>query len=238
MKLNEVEPKLKELEQGVDGAHLQIGQLEKRIEQVASQIPQTGTDTPEVSDPDSPDYTPSEELDVHASAGATDATYDTLKAAIAGDVREYDASVLSQALLHEVVAPKDDKQRCREEVMCMETGEMHKMQPFRFTDAKYDVVSREMLDRILKETQVDQIKWVEEKMDCEKIARKFVTLATDLGVDSVGRVKSWSGGHAFCIAAVQDGASVDFVFFEPQNDKIITEFEGNYDMSNALIIIS
>ena len=95
-----------------------------------------------------------------------------------------------------------------------------------------------MLTRILEETAVDAIQWQAEGYDCEDIARKFVTRCCDLGINSVGRVMAWSGSHAFCVAIVQDGASVDFVFVEPQTDQIVEKFEGMYDISDALIIIS
>jgi len=161
-----------------------------------------------------------------------------LKADIQADVKVYDANIIANTLLHEVIAPKSNRNQSRESVMSMETGETLKVQPFRLTDATYKVVSREMLQRILDETKVDAIEWQAEEYDCEDIARKFVTRCCDLGINSVGRVLAWSGQHAFCIAIVQDGPSVDFLFIEPQTDAIITEFTGNYDISNALIIIA
>ena len=157
---------------------------------------------------------------------------------IQADVKAYAANTVAQALLHEVIAPKDNREQCRENVMVIENGETISVQPFRLTDATYKVVSREMLQRILEETKVDAIQWQAEAYDCEDIARKFVTRCCDLGINSVGRVMAWSGGHAFCIAIVQDGASVDFVFIEPQTDTIIEKFEGMYDISDALIIIA
>lgn len=38
MRIKEIEPKFKELEEGVDGAMEQIGGLEKRLEQIAAQL--------------------------------------------------------------------------------------------------------------------------------------------------------------------------------------------------------
>lgn len=161
-----------------------------------------------------------------------------LKADIQANVKVYDANIIANTLLHEVIAPKGNRNQSRESVMSMETGETLKVQPFRLTDATYKVVSRDMLQRILDETKVDTIEWQAEEYDCEDIARKFVTRCCDLGINSIGRVLAWSGQHAFCVAIVQDGPSVDFVFIEPQTDEIITEFTGNYDISNALIIIA
>lgn len=157
-----------------------------------------------------------------------------LKAAIAEDVKVVDAGMVGQAILEQVCIPYD----CREEVFIMETGETQRAQPFRTTDAEYTIASKAMLIRILRETKVDAIPWQSEIYDCEKIARKFVTRCADLGINSVGRVISWSGEHAFCLAIVQKGDGVEAVFLEPQNDKIVTVLEGNYDLSNALIVIS
>lgn len=164
--------------------------------------------------------------------------HEDLKAAIQADVKAYDANVVGQALLHQVIAPRENRKQCRENVMVVESGETVSVQPFRFTDAVYKVVSRDMLKRIIDETKVDAIQWQSEDYDCEDIARKFVTRCCDLGINSVGRVMAWSGGHAFCVAIVQDGASVDFVFIEPQTDQIVTDFTGMYDISDALIIIA
>lgn len=172
------------------------------------------------------------------NAAAAPPAHEDLKAAIQADLKGYDANVIGQALLHQVIAPRENRKQCRENVMVVESGETVSVQPFRFTDASYKVVSRDMLDRILKETKVDAIEWQSEAYDCEDIARKFVTRCCDLGINSVGRVMAWSGGHAFCIAIVQDGASVDFVFIEPQTDAIVTDFTGMYDISDALIVIA
>lgn len=210
-------------------------------------------ETPEVVDPPEIPAKSEAKLPIKETAGEgsedADATFrasertavdphEVLKVAIQSDVKAYDANTIAQALLHEVIAPKDNRKQCRENVMVIENGETIPVQPFRLTDATYKVVSRQMLGRILEETAVDAIEWQAEGYDCEDIARKFVTRCCDLGINSVGRVMAWSGGHAFCVAVVQDGASVDFVFIEPQTDKIVEKFEGMYDISDALIIIS
>ena len=157
-----------------------------------------------------------------------------LKSDIAQDAVEVHADVIAQGLLEDVCIAKN----CRENAFVMEEGKSVRTQPFRLTDSSYKVVSREMLKRILEETQVDAIKWQAEGYDCEDIARKFVTRCADLGVNSVGRVMSWSGKHAFCIAVVQLGTDIEFVFIEPQTDQIIDAGSGKYDLENALIVIS
>ena len=157
-----------------------------------------------------------------------------LKEAIAQDAKEFDANTIAQALMNDVCFPLN----CREEAFIMEEGRAVRAQPFRFTDGTYKVVSQEMLDQILKETQVDAIEWQSESYDCEDIARKFVTRCVDLGVNSIGRVMSWSGSHAFCIAVIRDGDAIKFVFIEPQTDQYVEAGAGKYSLENALIVIS
>lgn len=233
MDIREIEPKLKELQEGVDGAMYQIGGLEKRVEQLATMLPESENGDPSESEREDPP--------------PMDVAFAELKADIAQDIKTYDANTIGQALLHEVVAPKHNKNFCRNEVMVIETGEMVRVQPFELTDALYNVPTREMLNRAIKETEVELIQWQAEEMDCEKIARKFVTIFGDLGIDSVGRVLAKSGNHCFVIAAVQQGASVDFLFIEPQTDAIVepvsfdpttADEQNKYNIYNALIVIS
>ena len=164
--------------------------------------------------------------------GTTDSTF--IMEVIARDTVEVEANTIANTLLNEICI----KQNCRENVFIMEEGKGINAQPFRLTDSIYRVVSRQMLNSILEETKVDVIQWQSESYDCEDIARKFVTRCADLGINSIGRVMSWSGQHAFCIAIVQKGDGVEPVFIEPQTDQIITKMEGKYDLKNALIIIS
>lgn len=157
-----------------------------------------------------------------------------LKAAIAEDVREVDANTVANALLNRICIPHN----CREDVFIMEEGRSVRGQPFRLTDRHYKVVSRDMLARILDETKVDALEYEAQAFDCEDFARRLVSRAVSLGINSVGRVMSWSGEHAFNIAIVQRGDGVEVVFIESQTDQIVTVLEGNYDLSNALIVIS
>lgn len=160
--------------------------------------------------------------------------FSELSEAIRESVRDVDVSEVANLLLNKVCIPLN----CREDAFIMETGETVRAQPFRTTDKIYSVPTFEMLQRVLRETQVDAIKWQRETMDCEKIARLFTTRCCDLGIDSVGRVCSWSGGHAFCVAIVFKGENLDVVFIEPQTDEIITELTGKYDLTNAFMLLS
>ena len=157
-----------------------------------------------------------------------------LKQVIADDVKEVSAADMGNALLNQICIPY----KCREDAFIMEEGKTVRVQPYRLTDSTYNVVSKAVIERLVSETKVDEIVWTAEEYDCDDIARKFVTRSVDLGLNSVGRVMSWSGGHAFCIAAVQDGDGVKFVFIEPQTDEFIEPGDGAYSLENALIIIA
>ena len=127
----------------------------------------------------------------------------------------------------------------RELAFSPDKGVYEPIQPIRFPDSRYQLLDKETLIYLLKETNIDKIKYQKEVMDCEDIARALVQRCSDFGINSVGRVFSWSGGHSFNIAAVyNEDSEIEFVFIEPQTDQIITELTGQYDISNALMIIS
>ena len=193
---------------------------------------------PEEEKPDAANNDTSKSDPEAADETATAPDFSELQAAVAEDVREYEQSIVNTAFYSEVCK----KFNCWETVH-LRDGTPAQSYPLRLPDAKYFVPSREMLDRILKETKVDEVQWVEDKEDCEDIARLFVQRCNDIGINSVGRVCAWSGGHAFCVAIVQDGTSVDFVFLEPQTDELLADSDltdqgSMYNITNALIIIS
>ena len=157
-----------------------------------------------------------------------------LRQAIDDDSEDVSSGEIANALLEQVCVGMD----CRESAFIMEKGESVRTQPFRLTDGTYKVVTRETIERLVKETKVDEIEWTAEEYDCDDIARKFVTRCVDLGLNSVGRVMSWSGKHAFNIAVIREGNGIEFVFIEPQTDEFIEPGEGAYSLENALIIIS
>jgi len=181
-----------------------------------------------------------------------------LKADIQADIKVYDAGVVGQALMNQVALRNGNNDFCRHEAFVMRTGETTRVQPFVLTDALYDVPTEDMLKRVLATTDIDKIKWVAEKMDCEKIAREFVDACAELGLtDAVGRIFAASGNHAFIVALVQDGEDVKVVFIEPQNDEFVEPIslkdkaaitaylsEGGdkdqlkYNIYNALMVVS
>ena len=210
-----------------------LAKIEERLEAVEAALTDPESEEQEASEPE-PEPEPDAASDNDTAADdSTAPDFTELQAAVADDIKEYSQSVVNTAFYSEVCK----KFNCWETVQ-LRDGEKGQSYPLRLPDAKYYVPSRDMLDRILKDTKVDEVEWVKDKEDCEDIARLFVQRCNDIGINSVGRVCAWSGGHAFCVAIVQDGTSVDFVFLEPQTDEIITDMKDMYDITNALIIIS
>lgn len=158
-----------------------------------------------------------------------------LKDVIAADVKPYKvAEVINAAMNHPML------RNARELVMKPETGQMEKVQSFRLTDGTFMVPSREVFERVVLETKIDEVEWVKDVTDCEDISLRFNARCIELGLNSCGRVMSWSGGHCFIIAIVRDEDSLGFVFLEPQTDQFLTDEvgEGQYSLENCLILIN
>ena len=154
---------------------------------------------------------------------------------VAMDVCPFGAADVANAIMNH---PK--LKHARELVMKPETGVMEKVQSFRFTDGTFMVPSRETFQRIVAETNIDEVEWVKEVSDCEDICLRFNAKSIELGINSCGRIMSWSGGHCFIIAIVRDDESLGFAFLEPQTDTFLTDEigEGMYSLENCLIIIN
>ena len=170
-----------------------------------------------------------------ATSHPVDTLDSDLKARIASDVKPYKvAEVINAAMNH----PK--LRHARELVMKPETGVMEKVQSFRLTDGTFMVPSREVFERVVLETKIDEVEWVKDVADCEDISLRFNARCIELGLNSCGRVMSWSGGHCFIIAIVRDGDSLGFAFLEPQTDEFLTDAlgEGQYSLDNCLILIN
>lgn len=149
------------------------------------------------------------------------------------------AADLGNALLHQIVI----QHNAREEVMVPETGEMVKVQPFRLTDSRYRLPTKDEVLSAIEKTKVDEIEYVAEEWDCEDFARRFVSKMHDEGIKTAGRVMAWSGNHAFNIVAIQhEDGTPTFMFVEPQTDTVLDTLEDlgkdKYNIENCLIIIS
>lgn len=275
MKLNDIEPKFKELEKRLNAVEQQAhthqdaepptlaeeagteaaeAAAEGVTELFTRDAEDAGTGSAVETETSEPEPETEEAfVDEDASFRVSEAETETqptgdLKVDIQNDLKSYSATIVGNALMNQVCLRNGNTDFCRHEALVMETGKTKRVQPFVTTDATYEVLSREMFDRALKETEVDKIKWVAEEMDCEKIAREFVDVFAEIGVtDSVGRIFAASGEHAFNVVLVQNGESVDILFVEPQTDEYVEpvsfnpetqEKQNKYNIYDALIVLS
>ncbi len=221
-------------------------EVEPEAEATEARVPEASEETVEASDPPIAETPEEEEVDIDferfhketesAATPAEVASVDLdLSAVIAQDVKPYKiVEVINAAMNH----PK--LRNARELVMKPETGQMEKVQSFRLTDGTFMVPSREVFERVVAETKIDEVEWVKDVTDCEDISLRFNARCIELGLNSCGRVMSWSGGHCFIIAIVRDGDSLGFAFLEPQTDQFLTDEvgEGQYSLENCLILIN
>ena len=160
-----------------------------------------------------------------------------LKDDIETDVRTYGVQNVVAGLM---ANPK--LKNAREKVMDPSTGELREVQAFRLTDGTFRVPSIEMVERIVAETDIDEIEWVKGVQDCEDISLRFNAKCLELGINSCGRVLSWSGGHCFIICMAYDATgTLVFKFLEPQTDQFLSDEQvgsGMYSLENCLIIIN
>ena len=235
--IQEIMTRLENVEKAVRRDNVALNKIREELresDKSTSRVPPVPMPEPEPVDPLKDAQFREPEPAVPEPNEADPVQKDGFQDAINADLTEFSAKQVGQALLDKVCIPYG----CREKVFIMEKGDSVRAQPFRLTDKYYKVLPIDRIQLVLDKTKVDEIEWEAEEYDCDDIARKLVTRCVDLGINSVGRIMSWSGEHAFCIAIVYDGDELDFVFIEPQTDEIITSLEGKYDLSNALIIIS
>ena len=102
-------------------------------------------------------------------------------------------------------------------------------------DAKYWVCDREEFNKIVKWDWTDNKKYVAEKYDCDNFAFSFKAMVDRrFGVNNVGLVIDYSGGHAYNIIVFNDGT---VRLFEPQTDKWPRLGTGMYKFEEGKILI-
>ena len=104
-----------------------------------------------------------------------------------------------------------------------------------YIDLKYFVCSEKDMREIIKFDWTDRKKYVTDFYDCDNYAFNFKAMvARRFGINSVGIVIDWSGGHAYNIIAFSDGS---MKLFEPQSDRWPTLGTKNYKFEKGEIII-
>lgn len=162
-----------------------------------------------------------------------DSRLSELKEHIKSDIRKVHIRDISQLMINTCI-----QHDIRYEANVPETGKKYRVQPYELTDFVYNVVSKDTLTRILKETDVDRAAYKPDDHDCEDFARELVSVCHKLGINSVGRVFSDTSRHAFNIAIVKDDKEISVEFIEPQNDAFVKPNTNGYELADALIIIS
>ena len=174
---------------------------------------------------------------VDAAASETESSkqdLSTLKKDVKDDILKVHTRDMNQVIINACI-----QHNIRYEANVPETGKRHRVQPFELTDSVYNVISKPMLERVLKETDVDRAEYKPDDHDCEDFARELVSACHKLGLNSVGRVLSQTARHAFNIAVVHaNKRTIEVVFIEPQNDQIVTPNSKGYELKDALLIIS
>ena len=98
--------------------------------------------------------------------------------------------------------------------------------------APYD---KEIGELLLVSQIVQYLPYRPEVFDCENFAGLFKELSAFFaGSNTVGTVHDWSGGHAYNVIVTAEG---NVLFYEPGDDKMVSIGEGDYELSNAMIIM-
>ena len=103
-------------------------------------------------------------------------------------------------------------------------------------DTKYYLCGRKELEDILSSGLIETIKYKSNIFDCDNFALLFSALVNlEIGINSVGIVIDYTGGHAYNLVILSDGK---VVFIEPQNNQIVElKEEGLYQLKHGVIII-
>ena len=102
-------------------------------------------------------------------------------------------------------------------------------------DNKYVAVSEKEFQKIIDWDWTDNKKYVAEKYDCDNFAFSFKAMVDRrFGVNNVGLVIDYSGGHAYNIIVFNDGS---VRLFEPQTDRWARVGPGQYKFEEGKILI-
>ena len=102
-------------------------------------------------------------------------------------------------------------------------------------DNKYQVTTQKDMKKIIDCDWTDNKKYVAEKYDCDNFAFSFKAMVDRrFGVNNVGLVIDYSGGHAYNIIVFNDGS---VRLFEPQTDRWARVGTGQYKFEEGKILI-
>lgn len=102
-------------------------------------------------------------------------------------------------------------------------------------DMKYFLCSETDMRAIVKWDWTDNKKYVAEKYDCDNFAFSFKAMVDKrFGLNGVGLVIDYSGGHAYNLVVSKTGT---VRIFEPQTDRWPRVGRGQYKFQSGAIII-
>ena len=102
-------------------------------------------------------------------------------------------------------------------------------------DNKYQVTSQKDMKKIIDWDWTDNKKYVAEKYDCDNFAFSFKAMVDRrFGVNNVGLVIDYSGGHVYNIIVFTDGS---VRLFEPQSDRWARIGTSQYKFEEGKILI-
>ena len=128
---------------------------------------------------------------------------------------------ISQELVKMLNSGKLDRSKGRMEVLSLDT--------------KFWTCNEEDWKKIIDFDWTNEKKYISEQYDCDNFAFNFkARVARKFGVNSVGLVIDYSGGHAYNLIVFSDGT---WKIFEPQSDRWPTIGTGMYHFENGYILI-
>ena len=90
-------------------------------------------------------------------------------------------------------------------------------------DNEYVVLTRAAWEKVLAWSGVNDYKYKSDTRDCDNFAAALHgTIPLRLGVNTVGYVVDWSGGHAYnAVAVMEEGGPLTIAAVEPQTDGFV-----------------
>ncbi|RKU10818.1 hypothetical protein C6503_19220 [Candidatus Poribacteria bacterium] len=106
-------------------------------------------------------------------------------------------------------------------------------------DGRYWGASEAAWRGMLAYTGVDRKRYIKDRFDCDNFAVLFAGRVADkFGINGVGIVIDYSGGHAYCaILIVDENGNLSIGIIEPQNDQFVLKTEGMYSAKFGFIFL-
>jgi len=97
-------------------------------------------------------------------------------------------------------------------------------------DGKYYTTTLDLFKKVVEWDWTDSRKYISESFDCDKFSIYFKSrMAIDYGINTIGVILDYSGGHAYNLVIVKN-PNPQLYLFEPQTDEIFT-----YDNRNIRV---